>query len=595
MSSRPFGSGAEEKFALSRRQFVHGLAAGGALFGLGLWPKPVWALKSHGQKTVLAGTEFDLSIGETPLNFTGATRTGIAVNGSVPAPLLRWREGDTVNLRVSNKLPADSIHGHQTSIHWHGILLPANMDGVPGLSFDGINRGETYPYRFDVIQNGTYWYHSHSGFQEQAGVYGAIVIDPLEPEPFTYDRDYVVLLSDWTDLDPTDLFARLKKASDYDNFAKLTVGDWINDVKEQGLAATLRHRKAWGEMRMTPTDLSDVNGNTYTYLLNGTTALGNWTGIFQSGEKVRLRFINGSAMTHFDVRIPGLKMTVVAADGQYVRPVSVDEFRIATAETFDVIVEPTGQDAFTIFAQDMGRTGYVSGTLAVREGLRAPVPAVDPKPILTMDDMGHGGMGGGGHDMSSMSGGSMENSSMEGMDHGAGGMQQHPASESNNPLVDMQTMAPTAKLDDPGIGLRDNGRRVLTYADLKSTFPDPDGREPGRTIELHLTGHMERFAWSFDGIKFSSAEPLVLKYGERVRIVLVNDTMMTHPIHLHGVWSDLEDADGNFQVRKHTIDMPPGSKRSYRVRADALGRWAYHCHLLYHMEAGMFREVRIEE
>ena len=595
MSSRPFGSGAEEKFALSRRQFVHGLAAGGALFGLGLWPKPVWALKSHGQKTVLAGTEFDLSIGETPLNFTGATRTGIAVNGSVPAPLLRWREGDTVNLRVSNKLPADSIHGHQTSIHWHGILLPANMDGVPGLSFDGINRGETYPYRFDVIQNGTYWYHSHSGFQEQAGVYGAIVIDPLEPEPFTYDRDYVVLLSDWTDLDPTDLFARLKKASDYDNFAKLTVGDWINDVKEQGLAATLRHRKAWGEMRMTPTDLSDVNGNTYTYLLNGTTALGNWTGIFQSGEKVRLRFINGSAMTHFDVRIPGLKMTVVAADGQYVRPVSVDEFRIATAETFDVIVEPTGQDAFTIFAQDMGRTGYVSGTLAVREGLRAPVRAVDPKPILTMDDMGHGGMGGGGHDMSSMSGGSMENSSMEGMDHGAGGMQQHPASESNNPLVDMQTMAPTAKLDDPGIGLRDNGRRVLTYADLKSTFPDPDGREPGRTIELHLTGHMERFAWSFDGIKFSSAEPLVLKYGERVRIVLVNDTMMTHPIHLHGVWSDLEDADGNFQVRKHTIDMPPGSKRSYRVRADALGRWAYHCHLLYHMEAGMFREVRIEE
>tara|TARA_R110000822_G_scaffold211294_5_gene346899 strand:- start:169 stop:2010 length:1842 start_codon:yes stop_codon:yes gene_type:complete len=613
MSSRPFGSDAEEKFALSRRQFVHGLAAGGALFGLGLWPKPVWALKSHGQKTVLAGTEFDLSIGETPLNFTGATRTGITVNGSVPAPLLRWREGDTVNLRVSNKLPADSIHGHQTSIHWHGILLPANMDGVPGLSFDGINRGETYPYRFDVIQNGTYWYHSHSGFQEQAGVYGAIVIDPLEPEPFTYDRDYVVLLSDWTDLDPTDLFARLKKASDYDNFAKLTVGDWINDVKEQGLAATLRHRKAWGEMRMTPTDLSDVNGNTYTYLLNGTTALGNWTGIFQSGEKVRLRFINGSAMTYFDVRIPGLKMTVVAADGQYVRPVSVDEFRIATAETFDVIVEPTGQDAFTIFAQDMGRTGYVSGTLAVREGLRAPVPAVDPKPILTMDDMGHGGMGGGGHDMSSMSGGSMENSSMEGMDHsghdmsamaggamagmdhGAGGMQQHPASESNNPLVDMQTMAPTAKLDDPGIGLRDNGRRVLTYADLKSTFPDPDGREPGRTIELHLTGHMERFAWSFDGIKFSSAEPLVLKYGERMRIVLVNDTMMTHPIHLHGVWSDLEDADGNFQVRKHTIDMPPGSKRSYRVRADALGRWAYHCHLLYHMEAGMFREVRIEE
>ncbi len=628
-SFRPGPGAPGARTTASRRRFIQGLAAGGAIAGLGLWPKPVWALKSLGQKTVLAGTQFDLSIGETPLNFTGATRTGITVNGSVPAPLLRWREGDTVNLRVSNALPQDSIHGHQTSIHWHGILLPANMDGVPGLSFDGINRGETYPYRFDVIQGGTYWYHSHSAFQEQAGVYGALVIDPLEPEPFSYERDYVVLLSDWTDLDPADLFARLKKMSHYDNMSQRTVGDFVDDVQDHGLAATVRNRKMWGEMRMSPTDLSDVNGNTYTYLLNGTTSLGNWTGLFRSGERVRLRFINGSAMTHFDVRIPGLKMTVVAADGLYVRPVPVDEFRIATAETFDVIVEPTGQDAFTIFAQDLGRTGYVSGTLAVREGLHAPVPPVDPKPILTMDDMGHGGMshgsGGMDHDMSAMSAGAMGDMDHSGMDHGSGngaamtgtepteygtssmlpgpmatmdhgapGMQQHPASE-NNPLVDMQTMNPAPKLDDPGIGLRDNGRRVLTYADLRSAFPDPDGREPGRTIELHLTGHMERFAWSFDGIKFSSAEPLVLKYGERVRIVLVNDTMMTHPIHLHGMWSDLEDADGNFMVRKHTIDMPPGSKRSYRVRADALGRWAYHCHLLYHMEAGMFREVRVEE
>src|SRR5690606_8995587 len=307
-------------------------------------------------------------------------------------------------------------------------------------------------------------------------------------------------------------------------------------------------------------------------------------------EKVRLRFINGSAMTYFDVRVPGRKMTVVAADGQYVHPGAVDEFRIATAETCDVIVEPTGQDAFTMSAQDSGRTGYVSGTLAVREGLRAPVPDVDPKPLLTMDDMGHGGMGGGGHDMSAMSHGSMA-----GMDHGSGGMQEHPATETGNPLVDMQTMAPTPRLDDPGIGLRNNGRRVLTYADLRSTFRDPDGRAPGRTVELHLTGHMERFAWSFDGVKFADAEPLRLNYGERMRIVLVNDTMMSHPIHLHGMWSDLEDESGNFMVRKHTIDMPPGTTRSYRVRADAIGRWAYHCHLLYHMEAGMFREVRVEE
>ncbi len=581
----------------SRRRFVQGLAAGGAIAGLGFWPGHVRATGAAGVPAVLSGTEFDLSIGEVAANFTGRTRPAIAVNGSIPAPLLRWREGTTVNLRVSNVLPPGSIHGHQTSIHWHGILLPANMDGVPGLSFDGIGRGETYHYRFDVRQGGTYWYHSHSAFQEQAGLYGPLIIDPLEPEPFAYDRDYVVMLTDWTDLDPAALFARLKKMSDYDNLSKRTVGDFVDDVQDRGLAATLRDRKAWGEMRMTPTDLSDVNGNTYTYLLNGTTSLGNWTGLFRSGEKLRLRVINGSSMTHFDVRIPGLKMTVVAADGQYVHPVTVDELRIATAETFDVIVEPSGQDAFTIFAQDLGRTGFVSGTLATREGLRAPIPPVDPRPILTMADMGHGGMAGAaghaGHDMAAMQGGH-DMHGMAGMDHG-GGMQAHPPSEEGNPLVDMQTMAPVPKLDDPGIGLRDNGRRVLSYADLHSTFEDPDGRDPGRTIELHLTGHMERFAWSFDGLKFSDAEPLRLNYGERMRIVLVNDTMMTHPIHLHGMWSDLEDADGNFQVRKHTVDMPPGSKRSYRVRADALGRWAYHCHLLYHMEAGMFREVQVRE
>ena len=602
MSFPPRDSGSGLLPAPSRRRFIQGLAAGGAVASLGLWPKPLWALKSPGQKNVLAGTRFDLTIGETPMDFTGRVRPAITVNGTVPAPILRWREGTTVDLFVSNALPLGSIHGHQTSIHWHGILLPANMDGVPGLSFDGIGRGETYHYRFDVNQGGTYWYHSHSAFQEQAGLYGALIIDSAEPEPFTYDRDYVVLLSDWTDLAPDELFVRLKKMSDHDNFNKLTVGDFVRDAQRNGLSETIDDRLMWGQMRMTPTDLADVNANTYTYLMNGTTALGNWTGLFRSGEKLRLRFINGSAMTYFDVRIPGLKMTVVAADGQYVHPVSVDEFRIAVAETFDVIVEPSGQDAFTIFAQDMGRTGYVNGTLATHEGLRAPIPAVDPVPRLTMADMGHGGMEG-GHDMSAMSDGAMAGmdhsghgmAAMTGMDHGDGAMQTHPRSEDGNPLVDMQTMSPAPKLDDPGIGLRDNGRRVLTYSDLRSTFADPDGRAPGREIELHLTGHMERFAWSFDGVKFSDAEPLRLNYGERMRIVLVNDTMMTHPIHLHGMWSDVEDENGQFQVRKHTVDMPPGTRRSYRVRADALGRWAFHCHLLYHMEAGMFREVAVRE
>lgn len=608
----------------TRRSFVKGLAATGLLGGLGMWRAPVWAVTSPGQPNVLSGNEFDLYIGELPVNITGAARTAMAINGSVPGPILRWREGDTVTLRVRNQLKQD------TSIHWHGIILPANMDGVPGLSFHGIAPDGMYEYKFKVHQNGTYWYHSHSGLQEQSGVYGALVIDAKDPEPFVYDRDYVVMLSDWTDEDPARVLSKLKKQSDYYNFHKRTVSDFVDDVSEKGWSAAVADRKMWAEMKMSPTDLADVSGYTYTYLMNGQAPNGNWTGIFKPGEKIRLRFINGSAMTYFDVRIPGLKMTVVAADGQYVKPVSVDEFRIAVAETYDVIVEPENEQAYTIFAQSMDRTGYSRGTLAVREGLQAPVPAVDPRPIIAMSDMGmdHGSMGGMDHgsmagmdhgsmagmDQGSMAG--MDHSKMAGMDHGSmagmdhskmtgmgnegmagmsGAMQSHPASETNNPLVDMQTMSPTPKLNDPGIGLRNNGRRVLTYADLRSTFIDPDGREPGRTIELHLTGHMEKFAWSFDGIKFSDAEPLRLKYGERLRITLVNDTMMTHPIHLHGMWSDLEDENGNFMVRKHTIDMPPGSKRSYRVTADALGRWAYHCHLLFHMEMGMFREVRVDE
>ena len=576
----------------TRRSFVKGLAATGLLGGLGMWRAPVWAVTSPGQPNVLSGTDFDLYIGELPVNITGTARTAMAINGSIPGPILRWREGDTVTLRVRNRLQQD------TSIHWHGIILPANMDGVPGLSFHGIAPDGMYEYRFKVQQNGTYWYHSHSGFQEQVGVYGALVIDAKEPEPFSYDRDYVVMLSDWTDEDPARVLSKLKKQSDYYNYHKRTVGDFVNDVSEMGWSAAVADRKMWAEMKMSPTDLADVSGYTYTYLMNGQAPDGNWTGVFKPGEKIRLRFINGSAMTYFDVRIPGLKMTVVAADGQHVKPVAVDEFRIAVAETYDVIVEPERKQAYTIFAQSMDRTGYSRGTLAVREGLQAPVPAVDPRPIISMSDMGmdHGDMA--GMDHGSMAG--MDHGNMAGMDHGdmagtSAPMQSHPDSESDNPLVDMQTMTPTPKLDDPGIGLRDNGRRVLTYADLRSTFPDPDGRAPGRTIELHLTGHMEKFAWSFDGIKFSDAEPLRLKYGERLRITLVNDTMMTHPIHLHGMWSDLEDENGNFMVRKHTIDMPPGSKRSYRVTADALGRWAYHCHLLFHMEMGMFREVRVDE
>ncbi|MFQ6574334.1 copper resistance system multicopper oxidase [Pseudomonas sp. UM16] len=564
----------------TRRTFVKGFAAGSALAGLGLWRLPAFAAPQS-LDNALTGRHFELFIGQTPVNITGRLRTALTINNSLPGPVLRWREGDTVTLRVRNRL------AEPTSLHWHGIILPANMDGVPGLSFAGIEPGGEYLYQFTLQQSGTYWYHSHSGLQEQAGVYGAIVIEPKEPEPHHYQRDYVLLLSDWSDHTPEALMATLKKQSDAFNYHKRTVGDFIDDVAAHGWSKTVAERKGWAQMRMSPTDLADISAATYTYLLNGQPPDGNFTCLFQPGETVRLRLINGSAMSYFDFRIPGLKLTVIAADGQPVQPVEVDELRIAVAETYDVLVRVGDLPAYTLYAQSMDRSGYARGTLSRSPGLSAEVPAPDPRPILTMADMGHGGM-------DAMAG--MDHSQMGSMDHSAmGGMQTHPASETDNPLVDMQTMSPKPNLSDPGIGLRNNGRRVLTYADLKSTFADPDGREPSRDIELHLTGHMERFAWSFNGIKFSDAEPLRLRYGERLRITLVNDTMMAHPIHLHGLWSDLEDEHGRFQVRKHTLDIPPGSRRSYRVSADALGRWAYHCHLLYHMEMGMFREVRVDE
>jgi CopA family copper-resistance protein len=599
---------------------MRGLVAGGVVTAAGTLAPAV----SHGMRRLpasvpqetLAGREFDLEIGHARVNMTGADRTAITVNGSLPAPLLRWREGATVTMRVRNTLDETA------SIHWHGLVLPASMDGVPGLSFDGIPAGGSYTYRFPVRQSGTYWYHSHSGFQKQVGLYGPLLIEPAEPDPIAWDREHVLLLTDWTDEDPARIYRKLKKQPHYYNWRQRTVGDFLRDVREQGWASAWADRVAWGQMRMNASDLADVTGATYTYLMNGVPPDRNWTGLFTPGERVRLRVINGSAMTYFDVRIPGLKLTVVAADGLPVRPVTVDEFRIAVAETYDVIVEPTGQEAFTIVAQAMDRTGQAVGTLATREGLRAAVPPLDSRPVLSMDDMGHGGHAGhaapdearstqsagqgtpggaadphAGHAMPAAdphAGHVMPQAADAHAGHGTG-MVSHPAQEQGNPLVDMQTMAPTSRFDDPGIGLRGNGRRVLTYGDLASPYDDPDGRTPTRTIELHLTGHMEKFAWSFNGRKFSDAEPIRLTYGERVRIVLVNDTMMTHPIHLHGMWSDLEDEAGNFKVRKHTIDMPPGSRRSYRVTADALGRWAYHCHMLFHMETGMMREVHVVE
>ena len=606
--------------ALSRRRFVTGAAVGSAVAGLGLWPTLARATPTG--QNVLSGTEFDLTIGETPVNITGRSSMATTVNGSVPAPLLRWREGETVTLRVANRLPV------ATSIHWHGILLPFNMDGVPGLSFSGIQPGETFTYRFALKQSGTYWYHSHSRFQEQTGLYGPIVVEPRAGERFKAERDHVLVLSDWSDDSPEAVMANLKKMSDYYNFNEPTAVDFAKDAARIGVQQALAKRKMWNRMRMSPTDLGDVTGHQYTYLVNGASPDANWTGLFKQVEKVRLRVINGSAMSIFDLRIPGLKMTVVATDGQDVEPVTVDELRIAVAEIYDVIVQPSDDRAYTIFAQSIDREGYARATLAPRLGMQAEVPAPDKPQWLTMTDMmGSMAMGG---DMSGMNHGTMDHGAMKmpseatppmaGMDHAAMGHGSMPgmadgsmagmgggeakmapmtmpmpkarhARTEYGPGVDMRVDMPRSNIDDPGIGLRDNGRKVLTYADLHTIGGPLDKRGPGREIELHLTGNMERYMWSFDGQKFSDAKPLHLRHGERVRIVLVNDTMMPHPIHLHGMWSEMESPDGKFQVRKHTIMVQPAQRITYLVNADALGNWAYHCHLLYHMEAGMFRKV----
>jgi len=578
-----------DQLYLDRRLFVKGIATGSAMLGLSLSPQRLLALTdpSPGQPS-LRGTTFKLTIAPQQVNITGKERFATAVNGTVPGPILRWREGDRVSLDVTNMLAESS------SIHWHGIILPAAMDGVPDISFDGIAPGGTYHYRFDVRQSGTYWYHSHSAFQEQTGLYGPIIIDPQESEPFTYDREYVVMLSDWSDEQPTTIYHKLKKMSDYYNFSERTLGDLFREIELKGPAKTWSARSMWNRMRMSDRDISDVTGYTYTFLMNGQPPAACWTGLFKRGERIRLRIINGSAMTFFDLRIPGLKMQVVAADGQNIEPVTVDEFRIGVAETYDVIVEPRNDQAYCIFAQAIDRTGYACGTLTPDPALRAEVPDLDPYPILTMTDMGMSIAG---------------TETMVSMDHAAMKMKidtkenPGPAGTGSDapvvhtktefgPQVDMRAMDPQYRLDDTGVGLRNNGRRVLTYADLRNIYPTPDPRDPEREIQLHLTGNMARYMWSINGIRYADADPLLFNYGERLRITFVNDTMMNHPMHLHGMWSDLETGDGSHIPRKHTVTVQPGSKISFLVTADAMGSWAFHCHLLYHMLA-MFRKVTV--
>ncbi|PHS28697.1 MAG: copper resistance protein CopA [Robiginitomaculum sp.] len=633
---------------VTRRQILGSVTAGATLVALeGLLP--AWARSGPGfwppADPRTGAHEFDLNLARTPIMVDGKQGSAVTMNGSVPGPIMRFKEGETVTIRVHNNLDESS------SVHWHGILLDYRMDGVPGVSFPGIPAGETFTYHYPLKQSGTYWYHSHSGLQEQLGMYGPIIIDPIQADPVAYDREHVIVLSDWMFENPYRVLAKLKKQSDYLNYQKRTLGTFFSDVKENGFSATWKDRLMWGDMRMSPSDIADVTGHIYTYLMNGHGPQDNWTGLFKPGERVRLRIINAATMSYFNFRIPGLRMTVVQADGQNIEPVTIDEFQIGVAETFDVIVTPEDDRAYTIFAESMDRSSYVRGTLAPRLGMSAEVPALRGPPLRSMFDMGMdmGGMdmgaakkpamdmGGVDHskmdhskmgdmDMGGMDMGSakkpamkMDHSKMGGMEMGdmdMGGMDMGAAKKPAMKMgdMDMGSAGPIVarhgpdhhgpgaisvaevqrnRLGEPGTGLKDVGHRVLVYNDLKALEPY-NQRAPDREVELHLTGNMERYMWSFDGKKFSEVNsPVRFNLGERLRLILVNDTMMDHPIHLHGLWMELENGHGEYLPRKHTISVKPGERVSALINVDAGGRWAFHCHLLFHMDMGMFRVVEV--
>ena len=529
----------------------------------------------------VSGRVIDLAVGQGAIEVAGRSGHAFAVNGSVPGPLVRLKEGEAVTLRVANHLAQD------TSIHWHGLLLPFQFDGVPGVSFPGIKPGETFVYELPALrQSGTYWWHSHSDLQEQAGHYGPIIIDPAGPDPVQADRDYVLLLSEFSPLHPHTIMAKLKKGEEYFNRQKTS---WTDDYRLSG-----SDRRMWAGMRMMPTDIADVTGSTYTYLINGHAPEDSLEYLFSPGERVRLRIINGSAMSFFNIRIPGVRMSVVQADGKNVRPIEVDEFQIGTAETYDIVVEPTAE-AHTIVAEAMDRSGMAVATLASRAGARAPVPSLRDPVLLTMTDMGHGGMDHSGGDHSNMG----HAPSTGGMDHGSMKMRDTsslPPNVAVGPGIDMVSANPADRMGDPGLGLDKVGHKVLTYRDLTALEPNDDPRKPSRHMQIHLTGNMERYMWSFDGRKFNAVadQPIRFAYNERVRVKLVNDTMMAHPIHLHGHFFELVNgADRMHQPQKHTVIVQPGGSATFDLTADEPGDWAFHCHLLYHMHAGMFQVVTV--
>jgi CopA family copper-resistance protein len=570
---------------LHRRELLHGLSMAGGAFALSRFV-PAWAQSGTSglvsSPEALTGENIALTVSEGHFSTGGRSAHAVMINGTLPAPLIRLKEGQNVRLHVTNRLKED------TSIHWHGLIVPFQMDGVPGISFPGIRPGETFIYDFPVRQSGTYWYHSHSGMQEAVGHYGPIVIDPAGLDPVQADREHVIVLSDWSPLHPHVLLKRLKQMSGYFNMQKQTLAGLL-----AGKDQSARDRLRWGAMRMDPTDISDVTGSTYSFLVNGHGTAENWTGLFTPGERVRLRIINASAMTNFNVRLPGLPMTVVQCDGQHVQPVETDEFQIGVAETYDVVIRPNEARAYGLIAEAIDRSGLVRATLAPRTGMIAEVPELRQRPLLGMKDMGM---------------------DMSGMDMGHGGAIGHgdPATEGRaghsmkmrdksvapqvrmGPGVATLSPMPMDRTADRPTGLEDVPHRVLTYADLKSLLPHRDRRPPTRTLDIHLTANMERYMWSFDGVKLSDgAEPIAFRHMERVRVNLINDTMMPHPIHLHGHFFELVTGADEHNPLKHTVNVLPGGKVSFDLTTDALGDWAFHCHMLMHMHSGMMRVVTV--
>ncbi len=570
---------------MTRMTARRGLLRAGALglAGLGLHARfPAWARTGspglRPERPTLTGTDIRLRIAHDMVRVGGRAGHAITINGVLPAPLIRLREGQHVRIHVENALDEDS------SIHWHGLILPFHMDGVPGISFPGIKPGATFTYEFPIRQAGTYWYHSHSGLQEQMGHYGPLVIDPAGAEPAPYDREHVIVLSDWTFRHPHQVMARLKAQAGYFNRRKQSLSDG---------AMSAADRAAWGRMRMDPTDIADVTGATYTYLVNGHGPDANWTGLFAPGERVRLRIVNASAMTIFNLRIPGLAMTVVQADGMPVRPVETDEFQISVAETYDVIVTPTAPQAYTLVAEAIDRSGMARATLAPRLGMTAPIPALRPRPTLAMRDMGMG-MSDSCTPEHAQMGHCTPGAPASAMDHGMRDKSLAPPAVKLGPGVDMIAPMPADRTGDRPLGLEDAPHRVLTYHQLAPLAPFPDKRPPARSVDIHLTGNMERFMWSLDGRKLNEgAQPIRLTLNERVRVNLINDSMMNHPIHLHGHFFELVTGQAHGHPIKHTVNVMPGGKASFDLTADAPGDWAFHCHLLYHMHAGMMNVVKI--